>query len=182
MLATAHMQGRAIRSTGGLFMARRVVLAFAYVRAVLFFLAGIWALLDLEFVCLGGCEPASVPNRVIELLPHFVPFLLPGIVTMTVAWIVCLALLWRAQRQSRFRTVFAAPALTFLVSAISLIVTWSIFAQTSVNYRTVAEGSYPIFFFTVMACILLTLLTNLIVIVAGHRLRHATLPAVPAPA
>jgi hypothetical protein len=161
-------------------MSRRVVLALGYVGGVLFFLAGIWALLDLEFVCLGGCVPADVPNRVIGLMPHFVPFLVPGIVMMVTAWIVCLVLLRRVQWREWSRTVFAARMIIFLGSGTSLIATWDIFAQTSENYRTVAEGSYPVFFFTVMASILLTLVSNLIVILASHALRRATPRGAPA--
>ncbi len=160
-------------------MSRRVVLALGYIGAVLFFLAGVWALLNLEFVCFNGCAPADVPSRVIGLLPDFAPFLMPGIVMLVTAWIVCLILLRRARWQGWFRTVLVAPALIFVVSATGLIVTWTIFAQTSVNYRTVAEGSYPVFVVTVLVSMLLTLVSNLIVIIAGHALRRATWLAVP---
>ena len=160
-------------------MACRVVLALACVGAVLFFLASVWALLNLEFVCfLGACEPADAPNRVIGILPYFVPYLIPGMVFMTVAWIVCLILLRRAQWPGWFRMVFAAPLLIVLVSLFALMITWSVFAQTSAQYRTVAEGSYQVFLVTVIASILLTLLGDLIVIVAGHKLRLATQPVV----
>lgn len=161
---------------------RRVILALAYVGAILFILGGMWALMDLAFVCFGGCKPADVPNKVSGLVPHFAPVLLPGIVIMTVAWVVCLTLLRRAQWQIWFRTVFAAPTLIFLVSALGLGVTWNVFAQTSAHYRTVAEGSYPIFFFTAIASVLLTLVSNFIVIIAGHALRRATVPGVLTPA
>ncbi len=160
----------------------RLILALAHVGAVLFFLAGVWALLNLELVCfLGACEPAEAPNRVIGILPYFVPHLIPGMVFMTVAWIVCLILLRRAQWAGWFRVVFAAPLLIVLVSLIALMITWSVFAQTSAQYRTVAEGSYPVFFVTVMASILLALVSNLIVIIAGHALRRATRPIAPVP-
>lgn len=164
-------------------MSRSIILALGYVGAVLFFLAGAWALFNLEFVCLGGCKPVDVPNRVVGLLPRFAPFLVPGIVLMTIAWIFCLVLLRRAHWQGwfrTFRTVLAVPMLIFGVSAISLIITWSVFAQTSMNYRTVAEGSYPVFFVTVRAAILLTLVSNLFVIIAGHVLHRATPKAAPA--
>ncbi len=161
-------------------MPRRIVLTLAYVGGAAFFLAGAWTLFDLEFVCLGGCVPADVPNKVIGLAPQFAPFLAPGIVMMLTAWIICLRLLRRARWQGWFRTALAVPVILFIGTGTALIATWDIFAQTSALYRTVAEGSYPVFFFTVMASILLTLMSNLIVIIAGHALRRATLPAVPA--
>jgi hypothetical protein len=162
-------------------MARRVVLALGYVGSLLFLIAGLWALLGLEFVCLSGCQPAAVPDRVLRLaLPAYLLYLLPGSVAMLVAWIVCLVLLRRTQWRGWFRVVFAAPLLIFLTSAVGITVTWSIVAQTSWKYRTVAEGSYPIFMVAVMASILLTLVSNLIVIVAGHALRRATPRAAPA--
>lgn len=76
--------------------------------------------------------------------------------------------------------VVAVPTLIFLVSATGLIVTGSVFAQTSALYRTVAEGSYPAFFFTVMTSTLLILVSNVFVILAGHALRRATPRAAPA--
>lgn len=170
------VNARAMRDAclaGGLFMPRRIALALAYVGGAAFFLAGVWTLFDLEFVCLGGCVPADVPNKVIGLVPYFAPFLAPGIVMMVAAWIICLVLLRRAHWQGWFRTALAVPVILFTVSAIALIATWDIFAQTSALYHTVAEGGYPVFFFTVMGIILLTLVSNLIVIIAGHALRSA---------
>ena len=161
-------------------MARGVVLTLAYLGGAAFFLAGVWTLFDLEFVCLGGCEPAAVPDKVIGLAPHFAPFLAPGVVMMMTAWIICLVLLRRAHWQGWFRTTLAVPVMLFMGSGTALFATWDIFAQTSALYRTVAEGSYPVFFVTVMASILLTLVSNLIVIITGHALRRATPPAVPA--
>ena len=155
-------------------MTRRVTPALAYLGGLLFFIAGLWTLLGLELVCLGGCQPAAVPDMVLRLaLPSYPLFLAPGVVMMIIAWIICLVLLRRAHWQGWFRPVIAVPVIVFTVSATALIATWDIFAQTSALYRTVAEGSYPVFFFTVMASILLTLVSNLIVIIAGHALRRA---------
>ena len=163
-------------------MGRGVALALAYCGGVLFLLAGAWTVLGLEFICFGGCAPSDVPSRVLRVvIPYYALFLLPGIVAMVIAWIICLVLLQRAQWRGWFRNVLFAPVLIFLGSANCLIIVWSIFAQTSADYRTVAEGSYPVFLVTVMASILLTLVSDLIVIVAGHALSRASLIAASAP-
>ena len=163
-------------------MGRGVALALAYFGGVLFLLAGAWTVLGLEFICIGGCTPSAVPSRVLRVvIPYYAPLLLPGIVAMVIAWIICLVLLRRAQWRNWFRNALIAPVLIFLGSASTLLSVWSIFAQTSADYRTVAEGIYPVFLVTVMASILLTLVSDLIVIVASHALRRASLIAAPAP-
>lgn len=103
-------------------MARRVALTLAYLGGLLFLLASAWTALGFELICLGGCDKSRIPELIVTMgLPYYGRLLLPGVAAMTIAWIICLAQLRRAQWSRMYRSVLFWPLLLAGLSGFGLV-------------------------------------------------------------
>jgi hypothetical protein len=152
-------------------MARRVALTLAYLGGLLFLLASAWTALGFELICLGGCDKSRIPELIVTMgLPYYGRLLLPGVAAMTIAWIICLAQLRRAQWSRMYRSVLFWPLLLAGLSGFGLVAVWVVLASVPSESVWVI---YPAWMVALFVAILLTLVGDTIVIVAGHRLRRA---------
>lgn len=158
-------------------MARGVVLTLAYLGGALFFLEGAWTFLGIGLTCfLGGCNFVADASR---RFPYFALICLPGLVMIAVAWIVCLALLRRAGWRHWFSAVLIVPLLLMVIAAFGLGATWNALVARMAE-AAAAPGplntSYHFsnFMTAIIVAILLMLVSDIVVIVAGHKLRRVS--------
>ena len=165
-------------------MARGVVLTLAYLGGVLFFLEGAWALLGVGLTCFGGgCDFVADASR---RFPYFALVCLPGVAMITVAWIVCLALLQWAGWRQWFSAALIVPLLLAGVAAVGLVSTWNaLVARAAEAAKTLGpldtSQSFSSFMTAIIVAYLLMLTSDIVVIVAGHKLRHVSPTATVTP-
>lgn len=165
-------------------MARGTVLTLAYLGGVLFFLEGAWTMLGLAFTAFGGgyAFVAAMSRRI----PYFALVCLPGLVMIAVAWVVCLALLRQAGWRQWFNAALIVPLLLVGVAAVGLVTTWNALVAR-VAEAAAAPGpldtsqSFSSFTTAIIVAFLLTLASDIIVIVAGHKLRRVSHGAMVTP-
>jgi hypothetical protein len=147
------------------------MLALAYLGGLLFVLASAWTALGFELICLGGCDKSGIPKTIVTVgLPYYARLLLPGVAAMVIAWTICLARLRRAHWSRLYRSVLVWPLLLAGLSVFGLVVVWIVLATAPPES---VWTIYPAWMVALFLAILLTLVGDFIVIVAGHRLRRA---------
>jgi hypothetical protein len=165
-------------------MARGVVLTLAYLGGALFFLEGVWTFLGVGLTCFGGgCNFVADASR---RFPYFALVCLPGVVMIAVAWIVCLALLRQAGWRHWFGAALIVPLLLVGTAAFGLGATWNALVARMAEAAS-APGpldtsySFSSFMTAIIVAILLMLASDIVVIIAGHKLRRVSHGAMVTP-
>jgi hypothetical protein len=145
----------------------RVVLALGYPGLLLYSIGAVFVTLRLQFVCANAtaCPAAADPGAPLAAqLRGDAPLAVAGALLLVLAWLLCLAALWRAGRRWWFLGVLlAAPLGVWLAGAVAL-------GATSGQTLPATWAAFGAWRAALWAALLVSLVGPLTTLVAAHRL------------
>ena len=117
----------------------RLALVLAYIGTVAFLGAAILNLFGLDFICYDICPPEDgLAAALAQRLTWYWDCLLPGVLALMIAWLLCLVQLGRTRRWVRFFAVLFMPLVGVALAVVAALfaadghllpTTWTVFSS-----------------------------------------------------